>query len=320
MKWVKLTLKTLAEAVELVSNMLSELGIEGIEVIDNVPITEEEKKAMFIDILPELDTNDKTAFVTFYLNEDDNTDEVVCNIKRELEELSTFVDVGEGSIEVSETEDVDWINNWKAYFKPFRVDDTIVIKPTWEVLTEQKDTDLVIEIDPGTSFGTGSHETTKLCILGLKKYLEPEMDLLDVGCGSGILSIIGKKLKAGKVLATDIDPNAVLSAGENAAVNKVENEIEFISGDIISDQDIQNKAGFKCYDIAVANILADVIIPLSAEIGSHIKPGGLFISSGIINTKKEQVKGAILENGFEIIEINEMGDWVSIVAKKPQAL
>jgi len=211
---------------------------------------------------------------------------------------------------------VDWINNWKAYFKPFRVDDTIVIKPTWEVLTEQKDTDLVIEIDPGTSFGTGSHETTKLCILGLKKYLKPEMDLLDVGCGSGILSIIGKKLKAGKVVATDIDPNAVLSAGENAAVNQVENEIEFISGDIISDQEIQNKVGFKSYDIAVANILADVIIPLSAEIGGHIKPGGLFISSGIINTKKEQVKLAILENGFEIIEINEMGDWVSIVAKK----
>jgi ribosomal protein L11 methyltransferase len=196
------------------------------------------------------------------------------------------------------------------------VDDTIVIKPTWEVLTEQKENDLVIEIDPGTSFGTGSHETTKLCILGIKKYLEPEMDMLDVGCGSGILSIIGKKLQAGKVLATDIDPNAILSAGENAAVNKVENDIEFISGDIISDHEVQIKVGMECYDIAVANILADVIIPLSAEIGSHLKPGGLFISSGIINTKKEQVKKAILENGFEVIEINEMGDWVSIVAKK----
>ncbi len=317
MRWAKLTLKTLAEAVELVSNMLSELGIEGIEVIDNVPITEEEKKAMFIDILPELDTDDKTAFVTFYLNEEDNTDEVISNIKRELEELSSFVDVGEGTIEVSETEDVDWINNWKAYFKPFRVDDTIVIKPTWEVLTEQNENDLVIEIDPGTSFGTGSHETTKLCILGIKKYLRPDMDLLDVGCGSGILSIIGKKLKAGKVLATDIDPNAVLSAGENAAVNKVENEIEFISGDIISDQEIQSRVGTECYDLAVANILADVIIPLSAEIGRHLKPGGLFISSGIINMKKEQVKNAVIENGFEILEINEMGDWVSIVAKKP---
>lgn len=317
MRWAKLTLKTLAEAVELVSNMLSELGIEGIEVIDNVPITEEEKKAMFIDILPELDTDDKTAFVTFYLNEEDNTDEVISNIKRELEELSSFVDVGEGTIEVSETEDVDWINNWKAYFKPFRVDDTIVIKPTWEVLTEQNENDLVIEIDPGTSFGTGSHETTKLCILGIKKYLRPDMDLLDVGCGSGILSIIGKKLKAGKVLATDIDPNAVLSAGENAAVNKIENEIEFISGDIISDQEIQSRVGTECYDIAVANILADVIIPLSAEIGRHLKPGGLFISSGIINMKKEQVKNAVIENGLEILEINEMGDWVSIVAKRP---
>lgn len=317
MKWVKLTLKTLADAVELVSNMLSEIGIEGIEVIDNVPITEEEKKAMFIDILPELDTNDKTAFVTFYLNEEDNTYEVINNIRKGLEELSVFIDVGEGTIEVSETEDTDWINNWKAFFKPFRVDDTIVIKPTWEVLTEQKENDLIIEIDPGTSFGTGSHETTKLCILGIKKYLKPDMHLLDVGCGSGILSIIGAKLKAGKVFGTDIDPNAVLSAGENAAVNKVGDEIEFISGDIISDEEIQRKAGMEGYDMAVANILADVIIPLSAEIGRHIKPGGLFISSGIINTKKEQVKSAVLENGFEILEINEMGDWVSIVAKKP---
>lgn len=316
MKWVKLTLKTLAEAVELVSNMLSELGIEGIEVIDNIPITEEEKKAMFIDILPELDTNDKTALVTFYLGEEDNTDEMIRRIQSELEELSVFVDVGEGTIEVSETEDVDWINNWKAYFKPFRVDETIVIKPTWEVLEEKIEDDLVIEIDPGTSFGTGSHETTRLCILGIKKYIEPGMDVLDVGCGSGILSIIAKKLKAGKVLATDIDPNAVLSAGENAEVNQVNKEIEFLSGDIITNQEIQAKVGFECYDIAVANILADVIIPLSAEIGRHIKPGGLFISSGIINTKKELVKKAITDNGFELIEVKEMGDWVSIVAKK----
>lgn len=316
MKWVKLTLKTLAEAVELVSNMLSELGIEGVEVIDNVPITEEEKKAMFIDVLPELDTSDKTALVTFYLNEQDDTYEMIHNIKEGLEELSAFIDVGEGSIEVSETEDVDWINNWKAYFKPFRVDDTIVIKPTWEVLTEQREDDLVIEIDPGTSFGTGSHETTKLCILGLKKHLKPNMDLLDVGCGSGILSIIGAKLNAGKVFGTDIDPNAVFSAGENALVNKVEDRIEYISGDIISDKETQVKIGYESYDIAVANILADVIIPLSAVIGNHIKPEGLFISSGIINTKKEQVLTAILANGFEVLEVNEMGDWVSIVAKK----
>jgi ribosomal protein L11 methyltransferase len=318
MKWTKLTLSTMAEAVDLVSNMLSELGIEGIEIVDNVPITEQEKKAMFIDILPELDLEDKTAKISFYLGEEDNLQSITRQIQEELRELSDFVDVGSGVLEVSETEDTDWINNWKVYFKPFRIDDTIVIKPTWEELSSVGEKDIVIEIDPGTSFGTGSHETTKLCILGIKKHLKPSMHLLDVGCGSGILSIVGAKLGADRIFGTDIDPNAVNSAYENAEVNKISrNILNIVSGDIISDNTIQQKAGVECYDMAVANILADVIIPLSAEIGQHIKPGGLFISSGIINTKKEQVKAAVLENGFQILEINEMGDWVSIVAQKP---
>lgn len=317
MKWTKLTLSTMAEAVDLVSNMLSELGIEGIEIVDNIPITEQEKKAMFIDILPELDLDDKTAKISFYMDKDDNPQEMNLKIQEGLKELSDFVDVGSGIIEISETEDADWINNWKAYFKPFRIDDTIIIKPTWEQLPSVGEKDIVIEIDPGTSFGTGSHETTKLCILGIKKYLKPGMHLLDVGCGSGILSIVGAKLGADRIFGTDIDPNAVNSACENAEVNKVSKDIlHIVSGDIISDNTIQLKAGIKCYDMAVANILADIIIPLSAEIGQHIKSGGLFISSGIINTKKEQVKTAIVENGFQILEINEMGDWVSIVAQK----
>jgi ribosomal protein L11 methyltransferase len=317
MKWTKLTLSTMAEAVDLVSDMLNGLGIEGIEIIDNVPITEQEKKAMFIDILPELNTEDKTALVSFYLEEDANLQETLAAIKEGLKELAEFIDIGSGFIEISETEDADWINNWKAYFKPFRIDETIVIKPTWEKLEEVKATDLVIEIDPGTAFGTGSHETTKLCILGIKKYLKPGIRLLDVGCGSGILSIIGAKLGAREVLGTDIDPNAVKAAYENAEVNQIGNEtITITSGNIITDTNLQEQVGFEGFDMAVANILADIIIPLSGEIGQHIKPGGIFISSGIINTKKEQVKTAILNNGFQILEINEMGDWVSIVAQK----
>ncbi|QHQ61930.1 50S ribosomal protein L11 methyltransferase [Anaerocolumna sedimenticola] len=317
MKWTKLTLSTMADAVDLVSNMLSELGIEGIEIIDNVPITENEKKAMFIDILPELNTEDKTALISFYLEENEDIQDMVVKIKSGLKELSEFMDIGSGLIEISETEDLDWINNWKAYFKPFRIDDTIVIKPTWEKLDNVKDTDLVIEIDPGTAFGTGSHETTKLCILGIKKYIKDEIRLLDVGCGSGILSIIGAKLGAKNVLGTDIDPNAVNAAIENAEVNHITAEtLKIISGDIITDTAMQQEVGYGSYDMAVANILADIIIPLSAVIGQHIKPNGIFISSGIINTKKEQVKEAILKNGFKILEINEMGDWVSIVAQK----
>ena len=317
MKWTKLTLSTVAEAVDLVSNMLSELGIEGIEIIDNVPITEKEKKAMFIDILPELNTEDKTALISFYLEEEEDIQKMTDKIQSGLNELSEFMDVGSGFIEISETEDLDWINNWKAYFKPFRIDDTIVIKPSWEKLEEVKDTDLVIEIDPGTAFGTGSHETTKLCILGMKKYMKAGINLLDVGCGSGILSIIGAKLGAKNVLGTDIDPNAVKTAVENAEENHITGEtLKIISGDIISDTAMQQEVGYECYDMAVANILADIIIPLSAVIGKHMKPNGIFISSGIINTKKEQVKEAILKNGFKILEINEMGDWVLIVAQK----
>ena len=317
MKWTKLTLSTMADAVDMVSNMLSELGIEGIEIIDNVPITENEKKAMFIDILPELNTEDKTASISFYLEENEDIQSVMDKIQSGLRELSDFMDIGSGLIEISETEDLDWINNWKAYFKPFRIDDTIVIKPTWEKLENEKDTDLVIEIDPGTAFGTGSHETTKLCILGIKKYIKDGISLLDVGCGSGILSIIGAKLGAKHVLGTDIDPNAVNAAIENAEVNHVTGEtVKIISGDIIADTVMQQEVGFGNYDIAVANILADIIIPLSAVIGQHMKPDGIFISSGIINTKKEQVKEAILKNGFKILEINEMGDWVSIVAQR----
>lgn len=317
MKWTKLTLSTMADAVDLVSNMLDEMGITGIEIIDNIPISEKEKKAMFIDILPEVNTDDKSAAISFYLEEGDNVQAKIKEIKEGLAFLSEFTEIGSGEIEVSETEDADWINNWKAFFKPFRVDDTIVIKPTWEILKDVTEKDLIIEIDPGTAFGTGSHETTKLCILGLKKYIKQGMKLLDVGCGSGILSIIGEKLGASKVMATDIDPNAVNTAYENAEVNHVsKDKLTVISGDIITDSAIQKQVGLECYDIAVANILADVIIPLSGEVGMHIKQGGLFISSGIIITKKESVKEAIIKNGFQILDILEMGDWVSIVAKK----
>lgn len=317
MKWTKLTLKTMSEAEDLISNMLTDLGFEGIEIVDNIPITEKEKKAMFIDILPEVNEEDKTATISFYLDEGENVEETIAKIQEGLDELAEFVDVGSRKIMVSETEDVDWINNWKEFFKPFRVDDTIVIKPTWEPLDNVSKNDLVIEIDPGTAFGTGSHETTKLCISGLKKYVNSETRLLDVGCGSGILSIIGAKLGAGTIFGTDIDPIAVKASYENAEVNHISNDIlTIISGDIISDETIQKQVGFECYDVVVANILADVIIPLSAEIGKHMKPGGIFISSGIIYMKKEQVREAILKNGFHILEINEMGDWVSIIAQK----
>lgn len=319
MKWTKFTLDTTTEAVDLVSDMLSDLGIEGIEISDNLGITEEERKQMFIDILPELDEDDGTAEVSFYIDAEQDMDQVLKNVQDGLQELSAFVNIGSGKLTVSETEDKDWINNWKEFFKPFRVDETIVIKPTWEELTDIKANDLVIEIDPGTSFGTGAHETTKLCIIGIKKHIKPESIILDAGSGSGILSIIAKKLGAKEVIGIDIDQNATNSAIENAAVNNLiieEGNLDFITGNIIEDDGVRTKLGKEKFDMVVANILADVIIPLSDVIGENLKPGGIFISSGIINTKEAALKEAIEKNQFTILEINRMGDWVSFVAQK----
>lgn len=319
MKWTKFTLETTTEAVDLVSDMLNDLGIEGIEVSDNIPITEEERKKLFIDILPELAEDDGTALVSFYVDSDDNADALIAKVKEGLNELSEYVTVGNGNITVTETEDKDWINNWKEFFKPFRVDDTIVIKPTWEELTDPKEGDLIIEIDPGTSFGTGAHETTKLCITGIKQHMKPNAIVLDAGSGSGILSIIAKKLGAKEVLGIDIDENATNSAMENAAVNELIMEagsLGFMTGNIIEDDGVRTQIGKEKYDMVVANILADVIIPLSDVIGENLKPGGIFISSGIINMKEDAVRAAIERNNFTILEVNRMGDWVSFVAKK----
>ncbi len=319
MQWIKFTLDTTTEAVDLVSDMLSDLGITGIEISDNVPITEEERKQMFIDILPELSEDDGTAQVSFYADAGEDEKALLEKVREGLSELSAYTNIGKGSISISRTEDKDWINNWKQFFKPFRVDDTIVIKPTWEELEDVKEGDLVIEIDPGTSFGTGSHETTKLCIIGMKKYLSADTVVLDAGSGSGILSIIAKRLGAKEVLGIDIDPNATNSAIENAQVNRMEVEegkLGFITANILEDCNITEVLGIEKYDMVVANILADVIIPLSGAIGKHLKPGGIFISSGIINMKENAVRGALLKNQFQILEINRMGDWVSFVTQK----
>ena len=330
MKWMKFTIDTTIEAVDAISGMLFDLGINGIEIEDNVPLTDEEKKQMFVDILPIGDKNDKSAKINFYVEPSENVDVLIERIREELKEISSFISIGSGRITFSETEDKDWLNNWKKFFKPFRVDDTIIIKPTWEKLTDTKKDDLVIEIDPGISFGTGSHETTKLCILAIKKYIKPGNTVLDAGSGSGILSIVANKLGADKVLGIDIDPIATKSSLENAKVNDIdssewllenykympETELVFTTGNILEDDGIRTRLGNEKFDLIVANILADVIIPMSGLIEKNMKKGALFISSGIIDTKEEEVKASLKENQFTILEVKRMGDWVSIVAQK----
>lgn len=332
MKWKRLTIETTTEALDYLGAIAEDLSLEGFEIEDNVPLSEEDKKKMFIDILPELPPDEGVAKVSFYVDTETDMDELCNNIMEEVSFYTELCDFGSMKFSVSETEDKDWINNWKEFFKPFRVDDSIIIKPTWETLADdqKKNGDMVIEIDPGTAFGTGAHETTKLCILNLKKYLKEGEKLLDVGCGSGILSIVGMKLGACEAVGIDIDDNASHISVENADVNgipvvfteaKQEKKLErlnkgicFMTGNVIDDRELREFIGLNEYDVVVANILADIIIPLSKVAGEFMKKGARFISSGIINTKEEQVKEALLKNGFKIEEVTHMNDWVSIVA------
>lgn len=320
MKWTQYSLKTTTAATDMISYTLGEIGVEGIEIEDHVPLTEDEKRQMYVDILPDTEPDDGTAIINFYRDTDENPEEFLAKVNAALDELRSFMDIGEATVTVSETADKDWINNWKEFFHTFRVSDRIVIKPTWEEsveLADYKEDDIVISIDPGTAFGTGSHETTRLCINALERHVTKGMNILDVGCGSGILSIVATKFGAGHALGIDIDEYAIPSTLENRDINNVTPEqFEAICGNILDDDKLQDSVGDECYDIAVANILANVIIPLSGEVGRHIKPGGLFISSGIINTAAGDVKEAITANGFEIIETDTLGDWYCFVARK----
>ncbi|MCI8416517.1 MAG: 50S ribosomal protein L11 methyltransferase [Lachnospiraceae bacterium] len=317
MKWKKYTLKTRAEAEDIISNMLMEAGIEGIEIEDRIPLTEQEKKQMFVDILPELPENDGVAYISFYLEPEQDQEEMLRRVREGLLEVSQYCDIGEGTMAASETEDKDWINNWKEYFHQFYVDD-ILIKPTWEKVKPEDEGKLLIEIDPGTAFGTGMHETTQLCIRQLRKYLTEETELLDVGTGSGILSIISLKLGARHAVGTDLDPCAVEAVRENLEVNGISpGQFTMILGNIIDDPAVQDQVGCGCYDIVVANILAEVLVPLTPVIKERLKPGGIYITSGIIDDKEETVVKAVEAAGLEVLEVGRQGEWVSVTARKP---
>lgn len=317
MKWKKFTLTTTTEAVDLVSSLFDEIGIWGIEIEDNVPLTEMETKGMFIDSPLELPPDDGVARVSFYLDDGDDEENILNKVHEGLSELKMFTDLGAATIEKSETEDKDWINNWKQYFKPFTVDD-ILIKPTWEPLPKEHEDKLLIQIDPGTAFGTGQHETTQLCLRQLKKYITGETKLLDVGTGSGILGITALKLGAKEVFGTDLDGSAITAVGENLEANGIDpDKFRVLQGNILDDKAVQDAVGYECYDVAVANILADVIIMLQKEIPVHIKKGGIFITSGIIDMKEKAVMDAFAANdAFEVIDVTYQGEWVSVTAQK----
>lgn len=316
MKWIRFTLDTHTDAVDMLSCMLDEIGVEGIEIEDHVPLSEEDKKKMFVDILPDPEENDGSAKIHFYMEpENCNPEKVMLQVQDIFQEVKTFCNIGKGTVTLSETEDKDWINNWKTFFKPFRAAENIVIKPTWEKYDKENDSDILIEIDPGIAFGTGSHETTKLCIQALDKYVKEGDSVLDVGCGSGILSIAALKLGAKHATAFDIDEVAVKVAGENMAVNQIPSSAYTLyDGDLITNQYLKVKAGTG-HDIVVANILADVIIPLTDIIKPHIKKDGLYIVSGIIDTREIEVREALIKNGFEILDVTYMKEWCCFITR-----
>ena len=316
MKWNKYTLKTRSEVEDIVISTLADVGVEGVEIEDKVPLTESDKKQMFVDILPDGPADDGIAYLNFYVEEDQDPQPLLDRVKEALDELRMFMDIGECTITESQTEDKDWINNWKQYFHQFYVDDILII-PSWEEVKPEDKDKMIIHIDPGTAFGTGMHETTQLCMRQLKKYVNKDTQILDVGTGSGILSSAALKLGAAHAVGTDLDPCAISAVQENLEANEVPvTDMDKILGNIIDDTEIQDEVGYEKYDIVVANILADVLIPLTPVILHQMKKGGLYITSGIIDDKEESVVAAVKAAGLEVVEITHQGEWVSVTARK----
>ena len=237
-------------------------------------------------------------------------------VEERLAAIRQYMDIGEGSIAISETEDKDWLNNWKEFFHQFYIDD-LLVTPSWEEVKPEDRDKKILHIDPGTAFGTGMHETTQLCIKQLKKYITPDTVLLDVGTGSGILAIVALMYGIKEAAGTDLDPCALEAVRENMEANGVPPEaFRMMIGNIITDKEIQNRAGYEKYDIVVANILAEVLLPLTPVVKGHLKKGGIYITSGIIAEKESMVVDAIKAAGMEVLEVTRQNEWVSVTARR----
>ncbi len=332
MKWMKFRIKTVVEAEDIIISELYDRGLEGAQIEDKVPLTALEKEQMFVDIPPESEEDDGVAFLSFFVEEREDgslnlneeaadgkrmdREDVLAQIEEALAEVRLFMEIGEGTVTVSETEDIDWINNWKQYFHQFTIDDLLVI-PSWEEVKEEDRDKKILHIDPGTAFGTGMHETTQLCIRQIWKYLTPGAELLDVGTGSGILAILALMYGAGHALGTDLDPCAVEAVAQNKEANGIPaGDFELFIGNMITEKDMQDTVGYGCYDIVTANILADVLVPLTPVIVPCLKEGGVYITSGIIEGKEDLVKAACEAAGLTILEVGAQGEWRSVTARK----
>ena len=316
MKWNRFTIKTKTEAEDVIISALADVGVEGVEIQDKQPLTETDKEQMFVDIMPEGPADDGIAYLNFYLEEDTETAPVLERVRAVLEEVRGYLDIGEGTITESQTEDKDWINNWKEYFHQFYVDDILIV-PSWEEVKEEDKDKMILHIDPGTAFGTGMHETTQLVIRQLKKFVTKDTQMLDVGTGSGILGIVALKLGAAHVVGTDLDPCAIPAVADNKEANGIKDEtFDMLIGNIIDDKEVQDTVGYEKYDIVTANILADVLVPLTPVIVNQMKKGAYYITSGILDVKEEVVVKAVKDAGLQLVEVTHQGEWVSVTARK----
>ena len=330
---MRFRVRTRTDAEDILISFMEDIGLYGAQIEDNVPLTAAEKEQMFVDILPEGPADDGTAVLSFFLEENEEgklvvddclltPEEVRSQMLAKIEEIRAFSDVGEGTVTIDETEDIDWINNWKQYFHQFWIDDVLVI-PSWEkpepVMENgrEKVPALIFHIDPGTAFGTGMHETTQLCIRELRKYITPDTVLLDVGTGSGILALLALKLGIKRAVGTDLDPCAIPAIEDNIQANDVDPALfQVILGNLIDDPGVQEQVGEECYDVVLANILPDVLIPLTPQAVRCMKPGAVYITSGILLERAESVKEAMRAAGLQVTGMTEQGEWCCVVGRK----
>lgn len=314
MKWTEIYIKTTEEASDAISEMLTTIGAGGVVIEDPNEIRRQIESPGSLDYADQdfMDSLGTEVTIKAYFNEEHKPDELAALINEKLSFISQFLEVGRGYTGYERVDDQDWATAWKKHYKPFHISESVVIKPSWEEYDKQ-DGEIVIGLDPGMAFGTGTHETTRLCSQLLERYVEKGDQVIDVGCGTGILSIIALKLGAGRVAAVDIDEVAVRVTRENCEINGVVKDIS-VSRGVLSDLEPAQA------DIMVANIIADVIVDLSTQVPKYLKKGGILLTSGIIRERKEEVIETYTGMGFELVSVDEMGEWVAIVFRCQDSL
>ncbi len=311
MRWIEVKVITTPAGTEAISEVMLDMGAGGLYIEDPSDILDLKGKPTNWDYIADelINIDPNKVIVRAYLSENDNYSEKISLLKEKLKVLAKNIDIGSGAVEIKDIYEQDWENNWKKYYKPIKIGDRTVIKPTWEQYNGASNDDIIIELDPGMAFGTGTHETTIMCAQFLETFVKNDVDVLDIGCGSGILGIIALKLGAKACISVDIEANAVKVTRENAELNNIIDKIDIRQGDLL---DTVN-GGF---DIIIANIIADVIMALSDIIEPYLNTNGVFIASGIIKDRHEDVKEGLLRKGFRIIDENFMGEWTAIAVSR----